>query len=254
MFLKAKAFRWDRFTFTSGSFLPLALAVGALALTGCDQLSGLFGATQVEAKTAEDSIEVFLTYQDALIGKDSAAVTEVFGKPKGIFERKKGKVWMYSRWLVEFDARDRVVRMERDVVATGSGVGAASPSMALPAKTAPTPRPVTSAGGIIRVSNGGQPVDLNSLMPKGRITVVDFYADWCGPCRSIAPHLEKLARENPEVALVKVDIVKWGTPVTKQHAINSVPNIRVFDRSGKQVGQSTPSFSKVKSYVEKAGG
>jgi len=113
--------------------------------------------------------------------------------------------------------------------------------------------PVT-AGGIVKVSQGGEAVDLTSLMPAGKITVVDFYADWCGPCRSIAPPLEELAKGNADVVVVKVDIVKWGTPVTKHYGINSVPNIRVFDRDQKQVGQPTSNFSKIKSYVEKAGG
>ena len=96
-------------------------------------------------------------------------------------------------------------------------------------------------------------VDLNSLMPAGKITVVDFYADWCGPCRQISPHLEKLVSENSDVVLVKVDIVKWGTPVTEQHDINSVPNIRVFDRNRKPIGNPTSSLSAVKSYLSKAG-
>lgn len=254
----AKTHRSGHSRVVGGRIFLLAVVSGALVLTGCDQVTGAFEVQEVKARTAEDNIELFLTYQEALVGKDSDAVVEVFGNPKGIFQKRTGKVWMYSRWRVEFDANDLVTRMERDVASTGSGGAVASHSMALaakpPAKPAARPRPAPTAGGVTKVSNGGQPVDLNSLMPAGKITVVDFYADWCGPCRSIAPHLEKLAKENPNVALVKVDIVKWGTPVTRQHNIKSVPNIRVFDRNKRPMGQPTSSFSQVQSFIQKAGG
>jgi thioredoxin 1 len=238
----------------------LTVATFTLLFTGCDQFSGVLGIKGVNARTAEDGVDVFTTYQDALIGKDAEAVVKAFGKPKGIFEHRNTKIWMYSRWCVEFNAQDEVVRMERDVAATGSAPGAQTQSMAIAARPAAKPMLKTAAvgpsapDGIVKVSRGGQSVDLNSLMPANKITVVDFYADWCGPCRSIAPQLEKLARENPEVVLVKVDIVKWGSPVTRQYAIKSVPNIRVFDRDRRPVGQPTSNLSKIQSYVRKAGG
>jgi hypothetical protein len=52
--------------------------------------------------------------------------------------------------------------------------------------------------------------------------------------------------------LVKVDIVRWGTPVTKQFNIRSVPSIRVYNRSGKPVGKPTHQFNQVVKNVAKA--
>lgn len=245
----------------NGRVVTLAIALLATGfLTGCGKLSGL-GVTKVEARTAEANIGAFLTYQEALMGKDLTAVEGVFGKPKGIFERRSGKVWMYARWCVEFDKQGRVVRMERDVAATGVGAGSNTPSRPLtPKPTAPKPgapastpsTTSTPSASIMRVSDSGQTVDLAAHMPLGKITVVDFYADWCGPCRQIAPHLEKLAADNPDVVLVKVDIVKWGTPVTEQYDIKSVPNIRVYDRHRNPVGQPTYKLSEVQTFVETA--
>ena len=59
------------------------------------------------------------------------------------------------------------------------------------------------------ISHGGQ-VDINQHLAFGSVTVVDFYADWCGPCRRLSPSLEQMARSDPEIALRKIDIAVRG--------------------------------------------
>jgi thioredoxin 1 len=105
---------------------------------------------------------------------------------------------------------------------------------------------------IMVYSNGGQEIQLGEILVKDKITIVDFYADWCGPCKRLSPYLEKLARSDQDIYLRKVNIVKWGTPVTKQFSINSVPDVRVFDRRGRMVGRPTYSFNEILSYVQRA--
>jgi len=102
------------------------------------------------------------------------------------------------------------------------------------------------------ISNNGQTVDLKRLVVPGKITVVDFFAEWCGPCRAMGPLIEGLVKEDTDVAVRKVDIVRWDTPVCQQYGIRSVPNVRVFDRAGNQVGNATCSFDEVKRLIEKA--
>jgi len=102
------------------------------------------------------------------------------------------------------------------------------------------------------ISKGGADVDLALLLEPGRINIIDFYAEWCGPCKAIAPKLEELAKSDPDVVLRKIDIVNWGTPVCEKYGIRSVPNIRVFDRKGKQVGSPTSSIEEVRKLVEQA--
>jgi thioredoxin 1 len=55
------------------------------------------------------------------------------------------------------------------------------------------------------------------------VTVVDFYADWCGPCKQLSPSLEQMARTDPEIALRKIDIVnvEHGGGEAIQHPLDS---------------------------------
>jgi thioredoxin 1 len=109
------------------------------------------------------------------------------------------------------------------------------------------------SGEPITVISHGASVDINQHLALGHVTVVDFYADWCGPCRRISPSLEQMARSDPEIALRKIDIVNWRTAVAQQFNIYSIPQVKVYDRSGRLVGTvSGVDFEKVKSYVTQA--
>ncbi|MGB5508806.1 thioredoxin [Robiginitalea sp.] len=62
--------------------------------------------------------------------------------------------------------------------------------------------------------------------------IIDFYADWCGPCKMVAPILEQLSDENPDIIIYKVD-----TQVEQELAavfqIRSIPSI-LFIPIGKE--------------------
>lgn len=105
---------------------------------------------------------------------------------------------------------------------------------------------------IIKISNQGEEVHLEALISSNKVTVVDFYADWCGPCKAIAPHLEQMAKEDGQVQLVKIDIQSFESPVAKQFKLQAIPNLRVYDTAGNQVGKDGSSFGTVKLYVKKA--
>jgi thiol-disulfide isomerase/thioredoxin len=112
---------------------------------------------------------------------------------------------------------------------------------------------VVASGQQIKVISHGAPVDITKHLALGSVTVVDFYADWCGPCRHISPSLEQMARTDPEIALRKIDIVNWKTAVVKQYNIRSIPQVNIYNRGGRLVGTVVSAdIQEVKRYVAQA--
>lgn len=57
--------------------------------------------------------------------------------------------------------------------------------------------------------------------------LVDFWAQWCGPCRMIAPTLEELDREHPEVKFTKLNVDDFPE-VASRHGVMSIPTLLFF--------------------------
>ena len=76
--------------------------------------------------------------------------------------------------------------------------------------------------------------NLDELVKEG-LYVVDFYAEWCGPCKMLAPVLDKIVKEN-DIKLAKVDVDE-NEELIKRYRIMSVPTIKIF-KNGEEVGTS----------------
>jgi thiol-disulfide isomerase/thioredoxin len=112
---------------------------------------------------------------------------------------------------------------------------------------------VAGRGQQVEVISHGATVDMTQHLAPGNVTLVDFYADWCGPCRQLSPSLEQMARTDPEIALRKIDIVNWKTPVVKQYNIRSIPQVNVYNRGGRLVGTVVgANIQEVQRYVAQA--
>jgi thioredoxin 1 len=67
------------------------------------------------------------------------------------------------------------------------------------------------------------------------VVLVDFYADWCGPCRMMKPILEKVAAESKHAVIAKVDIEE-AQKVAANFRITSVPTLILF-KEGAEVNR-----------------
>lgn len=87
-----------------------------------------------------------------------------------------------------------------------------------------------------QVQHVSSPQGFADLLSSNIYVVADFYADWCGPCRAIAPFYEQLAKQHSipnflAFAKVNVDHVQ---AVAAQYGVSAMPTFMFF-KSGKQV-------------------
>lgn len=69
--------------------------------------------------------------------------------------------------------------------------------------------------------------NLESTIRDHDIVLIDFWADWCGPCKSFAPVYEKVAENHPDIAFGKVDI-QDQEEIAQTFGIRSIPTLAVF--------------------------
>ncbi len=67
--------------------------------------------------------------------------------------------------------------------------------------------------------------------------IIDFYADWCGPCKMVAPILEELSNENPGVTIYKVD-TEAEQELSAVFRIRSIPSILFIPMKGQPMMQA----------------
>ncbi len=59
--------------------------------------------------------------------------------------------------------------------------------------------------------------------------LIDFYADWCGPCKMVAPILHEIEKEIPELVIAKINVDEL-TEVAISYGIQSIPTLLVMEK------------------------
>ncbi len=69
--------------------------------------------------------------------------------------------------------------------------------------------------------------NFESTITNNDIVIIDFWADWCGPCKQFAPTYEKVAENHPDIVFGKVDIQN-EEEVAQTFGIRSIPTLAIF--------------------------
>ena len=83
---------------------------------------------------------------------------------------------------------------------------------------------MAEAANIIEITSKNQ---FDETVKSEKLTIVDFWAVWCGPCRVLKPLLHKIAGEHPEIQLLTVD-VDANQELAAEYDINSIPAVFMF--------------------------
>lgn len=85
------------------------------------------------------------------------------------------------------------------------------------------------------------------VLQSDKPVIVDFWAEWCGPCRMLSPILDQIAQEHDSVKVVKVDVDE-NQAIAAKYGITSIPAVYVF-KDGEHV--ATSIGAKPKQIIEK---
>lgn len=67
----------------------------------------------------------------------------------------------------------------------------------------------------------------NDILNSEKTCLVDFFATWCGPCKMMAPTVDEIADENPDIKVGKLDVDE-ADEIAMKYGIMSIPTLMVF--------------------------
>lgn len=76
------------------------------------------------------------------------------------------------------------------------------------------------------------------LLNSDKIVVIDFYAEWCVPCKTLSPTLDTISEENDKVEIVKYNTENDELDLTNKYGIRNIPTL-VFLKGGEPVDRLT---------------
>jgi thiol-disulfide isomerase/thioredoxin len=109
----------------------------------------------------------------------------------------------------------------------------------------------------IDVADYARPGEAPDLIPvRGKVTVFDFWAPWCVPCKTLDPALVEIAKKHPDlVAIRKLDVVDWDSKAAVRYLTPGgfdLPHLKIFDATGKRVLEKSSAPGKLQELIDSA--
>ena len=86
--------------------------------------------------------------------------------------------------------------------------------------------------------------NFNEILDSGKTVLLDFYAEWCGPCKMVSPIVDQISEENPDIIVGKID-VDDQQEIAEKYGIMSIPT-RVVIKNGEVANKGTGVLPKEK--------
>ena len=107
-------------------------------------------------------------------------------------------------------------------LALAAACGASPP----PASSPPAPPPARN----VQLNEPGAMINVDAHILEGYVTVVDFWADHCGACVTVAGMLAVQIASEPRILVRKIDVGDGFTPVAQAYKIGALPHFRIYDK------------------------
>ena len=98
--------------------------------------------------------------------------------------------------------------------------------------------PPPAGADVVELSKQGEDVpSLDGHAVRGKVTLFDFYAVWCAPCRQIDAHVMPMLSQRSDLAVRKLNVVSWETPLAVRYLKDApaLPYVIVYGKDGKRV-------------------